>query len=325
VTKYFSIAIALIGIFAAVSLVRKIHHVDPPAPPLKEPTHAPFAQSIGARGIIESVEENVRVAAALPGVVTKVFVKVGDRVEAGAALFEQDQRDAAALVQAQEAQVALNKAQIEEAAVTVADKKDTLQRIERLSANRVSSEDERQRAFFATQAAEARLASMRSQLEAANALLARNRVQIELLTTRAPRAGQILQVNTRPGEFLASEIMGMNATADPPILLGQTDHFQLRADVDEDNAVHVRPGATAFAYIKGQRDNPIPLTFVRIEPYVVSKKSLTGESSERVDTRVLQVIYRFNHPEVPVYVGQQMDVFIDGSAATVAAGNPAKP
>jgi hypothetical protein len=68
------------------------------------------------------------------------------------------------------------------------------------------------------------------------------------------------------------------------------------------------------AYIKGTRDKPIPLTFVRVEPYILPKKSLTGESTERVDTRVLQVIYTFAMPATPVYVGQQMDVFIDGVA-----------
>lgn len=48
-----------------------------------------------------------------------------------------------------------------------------------------------------------------------------------------------------------------------------------------------------------------------MEPYVVPKRSLTGDSSERVDTRVLQVIYEFNRPQFPIYVGQQVDVFIE--------------
>jgi hypothetical protein len=30
---------------------------------------------------------------------------------------------------------------------------------------------------------------------------------------------------------------------------------------------------------------------------------------------VLQVIYTFDMPKTPVYVGQQMDVFIDGTTA----------
>jgi hypothetical protein len=101
-----------------------------------------------------------------------------------------------------------------------------------------------------------------------------------------------------------------------PILLGRTDTFQLRADVDEDNAPRVRAGCRAVAYIKGQRENAVPLEFVRIEPYILPKKSLSGESTERVDTRVLQVIFRFNRPAIPVYVGQQMDVFLQGSVSS---------
>jgi hypothetical protein len=51
---------------------------------------------------------------------------------------------------------------------------------------------------------------------------------------------------------------------------------------------------------------------VRIEPYVVPKKSLTGDNSERVDTRVLQVLYALpDDRPAKVYVGQQMDVFLD--------------
>jgi len=34
-------------------------------------------------------------------------------------------------------------------------------------------------------------------------------------------------------------------------------------------------------------------------------------STERVDTRVLQVIYRFQPDGLPIHVGQQMDVFIE--------------
>jgi len=57
---------------------------------------------------------------------------------------------------------------------------------------------------------------------------------------------------------------------------------------------------------------------VRIEPYVIPKKSLTGDNTERVDTRVLQVIYRFERPSFPIYAGQQVDVFIERRTAAVS-------
>ena len=299
---------AIAGAFGSIKLVLQSRKTIPAATPANEPPTSPFAASIGGRGMVESVDENVRIAPAIPALVTRVLVKVGDQVKAGDVLVEQDTRDAAAIAAAQEAEIAALKMQLKEADVGLADKRDRWERIEKLIATKVASEEEKQRAFFATQTAEAQLASMKSRIASAEALLARAKVQLDLLTIRSPRDGQILQVNTRAGEYAAP------TTLEPILLLGQVDRFQLRADIDEDNAFRVRPGMPAMAYIKGRRDVKIPLTFVRIEPYIVPKRSLTGESREHVDTRVLQVIYRFSRPQnASIYAGQQMDVFLDAA------------
>ena len=52
------------------------------------------------------------------------------------------------------------------------------------------------------------------------------------------------------------------------------------------------------------------MRFIRFEPYVIPKKNLTGDSTERVDTRVLQVIFALEK-NAPVFAGHQMDVVID--------------
>jgi hypothetical protein len=83
--------------------------------------------------------------------------------------------------------------------------------------------------------------------------------------------------------------------------------------VDEHEAWRVIAGASAIAHLRGDSSRKTPLQFVRFEPYVVPKKSLTGDSTERVDRRVLQVIYRIERQDLPLFVGQQMDVFIDAS------------
>ena len=119
----------------------------------------------------------------------------------------------------------------------------------------------------------------------------------------------MLRVDLRAGVYAFVPPSDPN---NPSLLLGETRHLQLRADVDEDSASRVTVGAPAIAFIKGMRSDPIPLRFVRIEPYVTTKISLTGDSTERVDTRVLQVIYQFDQSKAPVYVGQQMDIFIEG-------------
>ena len=297
---------AIVGAASAIRLVLAQQQSLPAARLLAEPPRAPFTSSIGARGLVESVDENVRISPALPGLVTNIPVKVGDEVKTGAVLVEQDTREARAFIAAQQAEIAALQAQVKEAEVALAEKRDMWTRVEKLIATRVASDEEKQKTLFAAQAAEAQLASTKARIASAEAMLARMSVQLDLLTTRAPRDGRVLQVSTRPGEFAD------NKSRDPIILLGQVEKLQLRADVDEDNASRVTPGMTAIAFIKGRRDIQIPLAFVRIEPYILPKKSLTGESSERVDTRVLQIIYRFDRPSgASVYVGQQMDVFLD--------------
>jgi multidrug resistance efflux pump len=123
---------------------------------------------------------------------------------------------------------------------------------------------------------------------------------------RASVDGTVLQVKVRPGEFAMA-----GPLAEPLMLLGRTDVLHIRVDVDENEASRVRPGAAAVAYVRGNNSIRADLKFVRIEPYIVPKRSLTGDTTERVDTRVLQVLYSFDPKGLPVYVGQQMDVYID--------------
>jgi hypothetical protein len=89
----------------------------------------------------------------------------------------------------------------------------------------------------------------------------------------------------------------------------------VRVDIDEYDIPRFQPEAPAQATLKGQPDASFPLRFMRIEPYVVPKKSLTGDNTERVDTRVLQVIYAIDAGNRRLFVGQQLDVFIDASPA----------
>jgi len=300
-----SVYLSVIGIIAVVLLVARLRQSGPAPEPLIPPPQSPFAQSIGGRGIVESTDENVRVAPAASGLVDNVAVRVGDVVKAGDVLFTMDGRDAAAAVKTAAAQLAVQQARLLESETVVADRRDSLERTSRLRQKNVASVDETRRDEFALQAADRQFQRAAADLELARAQLNDAAVRLDLLTVRAPRDGTILQVNIRKGEFAAA------GPGDPAVLLGNIGRLQLRADVDESDAPRVRPGCRAVAFLKGSRERAIPLEFVRIEPYILPKKSLSGESTERVDTRVLQIIFRFQNPEFPVYVGQQMDVFIE--------------
>ena len=96
------------------------------------------------------------------------------------------------------------------------------------------------------------------------------------------------------------------------MVLGAIDKtVNVRVDIDEHDIPRFKKGAPARASLRGTPEVMYPLTFVRVEPYVIPKKSLTGDNTERVDTRVLQVIYSLDTTDRPIFVGQQMDVFIN--------------
>ena len=303
-----SFYLALLGVAAAILLVRRQSARPADPGPVSAPPRSPFAGKVAATGLIESSRENVKVAAPRPALVTRVHVKVAQDVRAGDPLLQLDDREASARVAATEAQLASARAELAVDQNLVADQSDQLDRLAQLERDRVASKDELSRRQFALSGAKARAAASEAKVATIKAQLALAQTELATLTVRAPRDGSVLQVNIREGEFAPAA-----ALAEPLILLGDTQTFQVRAEIDEQNAVLVRPGAPAVGSLKGHAERSFPLRFVRVEPFVVPKRSLTGDSLERVDTRVLQVIYAFDRPSFPAYVGQQVDVFIERS------------
>ena len=72
------------------------------------------------------------------------------------------------------------------------------------------------------------------------------------------------------------------------ILMGNLQPLHVRVNVDEEDLPRLKLYAPARAKIRGDaRQEEVPLSFFRLEPYVVPKTSLTGVNTERVDTRVV--------------------------------------
>ena len=128
----------------------------------------------------------------------------------------------------------------------------------------------------------------------------------DLLTIVAPKDAVILSVKIRVGEFVPAAVL-----SSPFITLGVIDPLHLRVDIDESEIPRFHPGARAYASLRGQPEIKVPIEYVRTEPLVIPKRSLTGTVSERVDTRVLQVIYSADPKTLNASVGQQVDVYIE--------------
>ena len=318
VIKRLSVWMALVGIGFAAWILLSAAKKEPMPTPVAEPPRSPYEQSVAASGIIEAVNENVRIAPPVAGLITKVFVTVGDQVHPQAPLFQLDDRELQAQLLSRSAAIPPIQAQLEEQKYRIGDLDTQLRRLKAVHDSRAVSEDDVKRTWYALEMAKRGLIRLEASLK--QAVAQRDEVQILLdrLLVRAPRGGTVLQLNVRAGEYAA-----LNAT-EPLLLLGDMQQLQVRADVDEVNAPLVAPRAAAVASLKSRAESQIPLTFVRIEPYVVPKRSLTGDNSERVDTRVLQIVYRFDRPPFPVYAGQQVDVFIQRTPTAATAVSPTR-
>ena len=130
-------------------------------------------------------------------------------------------------------------------------------------------------------------------------------MEVELRIVRAPEDGTVLQVNVRPGEFAQASALSL-----PLIIMGRMTPLYARVDIDEADIARLLPDAAATASIRGSAGSRLNLRFVRIEPMVVPKRSLSGQLTERTDTRVLQVIYEIVSDVNVLWPGQQLDVLI---------------
>lgn len=149
--------------------------------------------------------------------------------------------------------------------------------------------------------------ALKKAYEAANALLLKYSV-------KAPIDGVILAVNATVGSYVSAQGAYDTYTQGlvPLLAMGAPQQYlAVRCFVDEilvsrlPTARHIR----AQMAIRGT-DVKVPLEFVRIQPYVSPKIELSNQRQERVDLRVLPVIFRFRKQDAPVYPGQLVDVYI---------------
>jgi multidrug efflux pump subunit AcrA (membrane-fusion protein) len=299
----------LIGILAAAwaayAIVHTTTHRESTIPPSPPPV-SDFRDTVAAVGLVEASTENIAIGTPLSGIVPKVFVGAGDAVRAGDPLFELDTRQLRAELDVRRQTLAVARSRARVADARLDDLRRQLSFAEQVKDKRAVSAEELSRRRSAVDTAAAELDEARAQVAAAEAQVRATAVEIERSTVRSPIDAEVLQVKLRVGEFAAAA-----PSESPLIVLGRSKPLHVRVDVDEHEGWRVRAGSAAVGRLRGNAELKTPLSFVRFEPLVVPKKSLTGDSTERVDTRVLQVIYKVEQDDLPLFVGEQLDVFID--------------
>jgi HlyD family secretion protein len=138
---------------------------------------------------------------------------------------------------------------------------------------------------------------------------------LEKYTLRAPVDGIVLSINGAVGSYVSPQgaydtyTQGMA----PIVTMGAVgEYLGVRCYIDE-ILLHRLPDAEhikAQMFVRGT-DIRIPLEYVRTQPYVSPKIQLSNQRTERVDVRVLPVIFRFVPPKgVQLFPGQLVDVYV---------------
>jgi HlyD family secretion protein len=164
--------------------------------------------------------------------------------------------------------------------------------------------------IYDVQNAERNYAALQKSYQASAALLAK-------YTLSAPADGVVLTVKSSVGSYVSQQGAYDSYTQgySPLVVMGlpQT-RLQVRAFIDE-ILVHELPPPDrikAEMFIRGT-DEHVALTFVRIQPYISPKIELSDQRQERVDLRVLPLIFRFENPRaLNLYPGQLVDVYVGG-------------
>lgn len=314
--------------------------------PLSAPPERAFERTIAGVGLVEPASELVAVAARVGGWIEAVHVSAGSRVKKGDALFTLDAADLRAelalrvesvrLADAKLARlraspraedVPIARAVVAEATARLTDAQNNLRYIEAVEDRRAIRQEElsqrreavaRERAALDARQGELErllagawkedLAVAEREVSLARAGVQRIEADIERMTTRAPMDAVVLRSTARAGQYAPAGVLD-----EALMTLGSPGALHVRADVNEQDVPRLRAGARGVAMVRGDSSTRLALEFVRLEPLVVPKKALSGRAQERVDTRVLQAIFRLADAGEGVFAGQQVDVYIDAA------------
>jgi HlyD family secretion protein len=142
----------------------------------------------------------------------------------------------------------------------------------------------------------------------ANALLSK-------YSLRALADGKVLAINPIVGSYVSSQgaydtyTQGM----DPVLVLGANQtRLNVRCYVDEILVPRLPDPSRMKAQMSVRGSSiKVPLAFVRMQPFISPKIELSDQRQERVDVRVLPVIFRIDKPkDFHVYPGELVDVYI---------------
>jgi HlyD family secretion protein len=312
--------LAIIGILAGFVSAYIYGIKEKAQPPAFTPASNPYEKGIYANGIIESPQasgENINIYPEVPGVVAKILISEGQQVKAGTPLLVLDDAVQHATADQQKAQAESAREQIGLAKANLKSLQDSLDKQKKsfdLDPGSVSK-DTLDTAQNAVEIGKENLSVAEKQYEALLKAYQISNVLLSKYVIKAPSDATALSINTAVGSYISSQGSYDSYTGSfgPPIVMGNLqDYIGVRCYIDE-ILIHRLPKPSqmhARMFIRGTNIN-IPLEYVREQPNVTPKIELSNQRTERVDVRVLPIIFRFaKQKDISLYPGQLVDVYI---------------
>jgi len=251
----------------------------------------PFKSFIAGTGIVETESKNITIGSPVSGVIKKVYIQSGDKIQKGMLLFEMDDTILQSSILIAQAEIKAAEAKF----TSAKDHFDLIKNFKKASPQMVT----KQRYIEAQD----RFLEAKALFTVSKTKLTALKDQLKLYKVYSPIDGVVLRSEISKGIFLN--------THSNTLVVG-SGRLNVRVSINEFDIAKFKPGTKAIAVVRGNSREKIDLTYAYTIPYVVPKKNLTGNSTERTDTRVLKVIYNVKRitKTFPLYAGEQLDVFI---------------
>lgn len=331
------------ALFAAIPVAAAAYlwlgHQTPSASASAQPSAPP---AITAPGRVEPVRDPVALAFETTGRIVEIDVDEGVAVHAGQVLARLDDRLPKARVAAAEAQLAAAEARLSlarrgprhediEAARADADaataeaehrgaeraRSDKLGEVGAVASAAVDADDAAARVATATAAAASaryqslakgtrseQIAEAAAAVDAARADRDAAKVALDQTVLRAPGDGVVLRRLAEVGALVTT------MSPAPVVTLADLSQLELRAEIDEADVAAIAVGKPAYATADAYGDRKFPVRVSRITHELGRKTVRDDDPRARVDTRVLEVIARFDTPaDLPL--GLRMSVHVE--------------
>lgn len=342
--KHFPILILLALAGGIITILTVFFKPTPPIKQLEDPYLHFFEEKnvVFGAGVIIPKGEEIDIKATEDRKVIKIFVKEGEKIHQGDPLIQLYDKELKAQVLAKEASLSKSKIELERLQSLPRPEDLAVQkalysqaRIESDEATRqfniaqelfdksMLSRGEYDQKKYSADVAHSKLEHAKTELDkmqagawkpdldaaksdvayqTANLEAIKNQLNETLIT--APADATVLKINVQVGEA------ALTNRSDPLMILGDLEECYVEISVDQNEISRLDFNQEATAFFRGIHNQPIALYFVRKKPLVVPKKNLTSASNERVDTKVVQLVYGFKKKRQCESVGSLMDVFI---------------